>query len=85
MATANNIDKTQAQVTALVCRAIYETVEGCPGGAPCSSIYLALQEHGYSLETYQNLENGLVQLGVLIKRGDLLFADAAKARKYGLA
>jgi hypothetical protein len=58
----------------LVAAAILETVDTVgPGGAPASSIYLALQARGISFDVYSRITRALVAAGLLISRHDCFF------------
>lgn len=87
MATPNRPSvEEKASVTQSLCRAIYETVlEMGDEGAPCTPMVIAFENRGISQAFYQGLEDGLIRLGVLSKKGHTLFiASKELAAKYGL-
>jgi hypothetical protein len=63
-----------------IVEAIIETVrEAGPDGAPASSIYMALAEHGCSLSKFEQIMGTLVEVGKLTKRGHLyLIGDGGR-------
>lgn len=80
-----NLDHDARRATIrLVMEAIYDSVAVAgERGAPAGVVYAALMTHGCDLQTYQNFENSLTELGVLTKRGQLLFTNPEIAEQYG--
>ena len=68
--------KVEAQRAILaICAAIIETVkEAGPEGAPGTSLYLALMEHGCTLVQFQQIMDALVEAGKLRQEGHLYYA-----------
>lgn len=57
-----------------VANAIVETIEKeGADGAPASSLYLALQQHGASLQTFEMMMNALVAAGRVRREGDCYY------------
>jgi hypothetical protein len=76
--------KTQAAAVRMVVIAIYETVAATGNaGAPAGVVFAALQTQGCKLSQYQSLETSLLDLGLITKQGDLLFAVPSRARELG--
>lgn len=76
MATTNiDLTKTQVIQGVEILRAVYETVrEAGIEGAPCSSIYMALQDKlNISLETYTKMENMLIEANLVRKANHCLY------------
>lgn len=70
--------KTDAQRALLaIGDAIIETVkEVAPDGAPASSIYLALMEHGCTLAQFEQIMSALVEAGQLRQEGHFYYYAA---------
>lgn len=62
----------------LVADAVTESVNHCPNGMPGGTLYAALMTHGCSLETFNQIMDGLVSAGRIDKRGQLYFPRGAK-------
>lgn len=55
---------TQAEATMLfLAKALLETVQECPDGAPSGPMYMAVNAKGVSLDQYQAIMNALVKAG----------------------
>ena len=68
--------KTEAQRTILaIANAIVEAVRDvAPDGAPASSLYLALMEHGCSFAQFEQIMDALVEAGKLRQECYLYYA-----------
>ena len=65
----------EAKAAVAVLKAVVETIrEAGPQGAPRSSLFLALQTQGCSIETYQGIENALIAANVARRENDCLIA-----------
>ena len=68
---------TSTQINQLlrhVAEAIIETVKETGSmGAPGGSLYAAMMTHGFSLSQFEQIMSGLVNAGMLTKRGQLYF------------
>ena len=72
---------TNEQITALraIAKAITETVAlAGPLGAPGGPLYAALMSAGCTLNQFEQIMSGLVNAGVLTKRGECYFVKGAK-------
>ena len=72
---------TNEQITALraIAKAITETVAlAGPLGAPGGHLYAALMSAGCTLNQFEQIMSGLVNAGVLTKRGECYFVKGAK-------
>ena len=68
----------QARAIRAIAKAVVDTVNETPTGAPGGLIYAALMAHGVSFSQYQGLMRGLLATGKVRQEGDLFFAgDAA--------
>jgi len=66
---------TQLKALKAICDAVIESVKlAGPLGAPAGTLYAAMMTHGFTLEQFERLMNGLVSAKMLRKSGNLYFA-----------
>src|SRR4051812_33810970 len=84
-------EKRALRIAAVVARAVYQTVaetqgEGSEGlGVPSSPVYLAMAEHGCTLNQFEAIVGALEMAGAIKRTGlHTLRADRVRGRELGL-
>ena len=63
-----------------VLKALTDTIREAPDGAPLGPMYLAFNERGMSLDTFQNIISELKHLGVIEVRNHCAFWIAGRVQ-----